>query len=229
MKQSVHDRQSPRQEQITSYFSKMNTNFVCNVCGKQFFAKDKLSHHNWAVHAEEESPCTSCDKTFRSKKKLTYHMRATHVEKEAFHCELQFGEIECSYFSSSKSNLRTHKKGVHEKANKDANPPKFLCDLCEYSTTLKTNLVRHNKTCTNSVESNSLENSCNLCHNTFSTKKILHKHTKLHNKEKTFTPNSTVSCVVCKKTFAKISNLERHQKNNHGLTERGNVVQSESI
>ena len=130
-------------------------------------------------------------------------MRATHVEKEAFHCELQFGEIECSYFSSSKSNLRTHKKGVHEKANKDANPPKFLCDLCEYSTTLKTNLVRHNKTCTNSVESNSLENSCNLCHKTFSTKKILHKHTKLHSKEKTFTPNSTVSCVVCKKTFAK--------------------------
>ena len=26
--------------------------------------------------------------------------------------------------------------------------------------------------------------------------------------------------------FAKKSNLERHQKNNHGLTERGNVVEN---
>ena len=225
MKQPVHDSQSPRQEQITPNFTKMNTNFVCNVCGKLFSAKDTLTQHNWAVHTEVESPCTSCDKTFRSKKKLTYHMRATHVEKEAFHCELKFGETECSYFSSSKSNLRRHNKRAHEKA-KDANPSKFLCDLCDYSTTLKTNLVRHNQTCTNSMEPNSIENSCNLCHKTFSTKKILQKHTKLHNKEKTCTQNSTVSCVICKKTFAKKSNLERHQKNNHGLTERGNVVQN---
>ena len=40
MKQPVHDSQSPRQEQITPNFTKMNTNFVCNVYGKLFSAKD---------------------------------------------------------------------------------------------------------------------------------------------------------------------------------------------
>ena len=102
-------------------------------------------------------------------------------------------------YSTSNSNLRVHAKRVHEKAgNKAANAP-LLCGSCDYRTDLKTNLVRHKKGCTKSVEPN--ENLCNLCHKTFSTKKILHKHTKLHSKEKTFTPNSTVSCVVCKKTF----------------------------
>ena len=145
------------------------------------------SQHNWAVNTEVESPW--------SKKKLAYHMGATHVENQTFHCDLKSGEIECSYHSSSRINLRTHKKRAHKKA-KDVNPPKFLCDLCDYSKTLKTNLVRHNKTCTNSVEPNSIENSCNFCRKTFTTKKILHKHTKLNNKEKTFAPNCTASCVV---------------------------------
>ena len=151
----------------------MSGDFVCNVCGKQFGAKKILSQHNWAVHTESESNCTHCDKTFRSKKKLTYHMRSTHAENEAFHCDLKFGDIQCSYYSTSNSNLRVHVKRVHEKAgNKAANAP-LLCGSCDYRTDLKTNLVRHKKTCTKSVEPN--ENLCNLCHKTFSTKKILHK------------------------------------------------------
>ena len=87
---------------------------------------------------------------------------------------------------------------------------------------MKTNLVRHKKGCTKSVEPN--ENLCNLCHKTFSTKKILHKHSKVHNKENTFAPTSADSCVVCEKTFAKKSNMERHKIKEHGLTEKGNVV-----
>ena len=200
----------------------MSGDFVCNVCGKQFGAKKILSQHNWAVHTESESNCTHCDKTFRSKKKLTYHMRSTHAENEAFHCDLKFGDIQCSYYSTSNSNLRVHVKRVHEKAgNKAANAP-LLCGSCDYRTDLKTNLVRHKKTCTKSVEPN--ENLCNLCHKTFSTKKILHKHSKVHNKENTFAPTSAASCVVCEKTFAKKSNMERHKIKEHGLTERGNVV-----
>ena len=59
MKQSVHDSQSPKQEQIISYFRNMNTNFVCNVCGKQFMAKNALYDYNWGVHTKVESPCNT--------------------------------------------------------------------------------------------------------------------------------------------------------------------------
>ena len=32
--------------------------------------------------------------------------------------------------------------------------------------------------------------------------------------------------MVCKKTFLNIWNVERHQKKEHGLTEKGNVVEN---
>ena len=37
---------------------------------------------------------------------------------------------------------------------------------------------------------------------------------------------TAVSCVVCKKTFVNRWNMDRHKKNDHGLTERGNVVEN---
>ena len=88
----------PGENKLPYYFRKMSGDFVCNVCGKQFGAKKTLSQHNWAVHTEFESNCTHCDKTFRSKKKLTYHMRSTHAENKVFHCDLKFGDIQCSYY-----------------------------------------------------------------------------------------------------------------------------------
>ena len=117
----------PGENKLPYYFRKMSGDFVCNVCGKQFGAKKTLSQHNWAVQTEFESNCTHCDKTFRSKKKLTYHMRSTHAENKVFHCELKFGDIQCSYYSTSNSNLRVHVKRVHEKAgNKAANAHFFV-------------------------------------------------------------------------------------------------------
>ena len=50
--------------------------------------------------------------------------------------------------------------------------------------------------------------------------------TKVHNKDKPDVPNTTVSCTVCQKTFAKSWNLKRHQQDAHGLTEKGNTVQN---
>ena len=59
----------------------------------------------------------------------------------------------------------------------------------------------------------------------FSTHKALKSHTKVHNKDQPDV-HTTVSCVVCQKTFAKFWNLKRHQKDAHGLTEKGNTVKN---
>ena len=37
---------------------------------------------------------------------------------------------------------------------------------------------------------------------------------------------TAVSCVVCKKTFVNRWNMDRHKKNDHGITERGNVIEN---
>ena len=109
----------PRSNKSATYLIKMAGEFVCNVCGKQFMNKNALYDHT-----EMKSPCNDCDKIFRNKTKLAYHFRATHQEKDSFYCGVKSGEIQCIYYSATKSNLRTHKERVDEKPLQ--NPPKLL-------------------------------------------------------------------------------------------------------
>ena len=139
---------------------------------------------NWDVHNTVESPCTVCDKIFRNKKHLADHMSNTHAENQRFSCDFKTGESACSYYSTTKSNLRAHKKRVHEKTI-DAIPPKHACGLCGYRTNSKFSLSRHKEKCNRSLNQNPIDHICNICAKKFSTKKIF----------------SAASCVVCKKTF----------------------------
>ena len=91
----------------------------------------------------------------------------------------------------------------------------------------KFNLDRHSEKCNRSLNQNSTDHNCNIRSKKFSSKKILTKHTKLHNRSKCDTPISASSCVVCKKTFVNTWNMERrHTKKDHGLTEKGNVIEN---
>ena len=114
---------------------------------------------------------------------------------------------------------------MHEKPI-NANLPIHVCGSCDYKTTNKFNLDKPSESCQKSLEPNSSDHPCDLCQKTFSSKKSLNRHSKLHNKSKSETPSSAASCMVCKKTFLNIWNVERHQKKEHGLTEKGNVVEN---
>ena len=78
-------------------FTIMTSDFVCNICGKQFKSQKTLTQHNRDVHSEEDIPCTSCDKTFRTKKHLAYHKSSKHTEKEFLQCDVKSDDTECSY------------------------------------------------------------------------------------------------------------------------------------
>ena len=183
----------------------MSSELVCNFCGKQFSSETLLNDHNRDVHTQVESPCNLCDKSFRSKKKLRYHITSTHAEKEAFQCDIKSDGIQCIYYATTNSNLRAHKKRVHDEKPTNANLAKHVCDLCDFRTNTKFNLDRHSEKCKILDPSH----SCNLCNKTFSTKKNLTRHTKLHNRTNNDKPISDVSCVVCKKTFVNTWNKER--------------------
>ena len=139
--------------------------FVCSVCGKQFIAKRALYLHMRGVHTEVEVPCNDCDKIFKSKTKLEYHTRATHQEKNSFYCDVKVGDTRCIYYSATKSNLRAHKKRMHEKTL--PNPPELVCGSCDYRTNRKFNLDTHSEKCKISDRS-PINHSCNLCNKTFS-------------------------------------------------------------
>ena len=185
----------------------MTGNFVCNMCGKQFKFHKMLTQHNRDVHIEGDFPCTLCDKTFRTKKHLANHVFIKHKEKESMQCNSKSDDIQCTYETTSVSNLNKHKKRVHEKI---AIPPNFACSSCDFKTASKFSLKRHNVSCKKYVELLPHEISCTQCRKTFSTQKALSRHTKVHSKDKPDISN-TASCVVCQKTFAKSYNLKRHQ------------------
>ena len=109
------------------------------------------------------------------KKHLEDHMSNTHAENQRFSCDFKTGESACSYHSTTKSNLRAHKKRVHEKTI-DAIPPKHACGLCGYRTNSKFSLRRHREKCNKSLNQNPIDHICNICSKKFSTKKILTKH-----------------------------------------------------
>ena len=197
--------------------------FVCNVFGMQFITKNALYFHMLGVHTEAEVPCNDCDKIFKSKTKLAYYVRATHQARDRFYCDVKFGDTRCIYHSATKSNLRAHKKRVHEKPV--PNPPKLVCGSCDYRTNRKFNLDKHSGKC-KTLDPSLINHSCNLCNKTFSTKKHLTRHKKLHDRTNKAKPISDVSCVVCKKTFVNTWNMNRHTKKDHGLTEIGNVVKN---
>ena len=161
----------------------MSDDLVCNVCGKQFKSQKKLSQHSWATHSDENLPCSSCDKTFRTKKHLANHMTDKHTEKEPVQCDFKTNDMACTYYSTSKSNLKAHKKRIHEKVTV-LDPHKFACSSCDFKTDKKFNLERHNVSCKRLIEPIPNMISRNQCGKIFSNQKTLRSHTKVHSKDK---------------------------------------------
>ena len=120
----------------------MTSDFVCNICGKQFKSQKTLTQHNRDVHSEEDIPCTSCDKTFRTKKHHAFHKSSKHTEKEFLQCDVKSDDTECSYHTTSVSNLNAHKKRMHEKTVNAVQQLvfKFACSSCDFKTGTKFNL-----------------------------------------------------------------------------------------
>ena len=121
---------------------------ICNMCGKQFKSQKTLTEHNRDVHIEEDIPCSLCDKTFRTKRHLANHKFNKHTEKEFLQCGVISDDTECSYQTTSVSNLNAHKKRVHEKTVNAIQQLvfKFACSSCDFKTGTKFNLERHNVT-----------------------------------------------------------------------------------
>ena len=117
----------------------------------------------------------------------------------------------------------------------------YVCNICGNQFVTKSGLIGRNWAVHNTVKS-----AYTVCDKIFRNKKHLAVHISkicmwfvwLSDQQKVQlwqtwtrkcdTPISAASCVVGKKTFVNKWNMERHAKKDHGLTEKGNVIENSS-
>ena len=164
----------------------MICDFLSNMCGKQFKSQ-KHSLNITGMSTLKMIFLAPCVTKHSERKSILLIKSSTNAQKRNL-CSLTLylNDPECSYHTTSVSNLNAHKKRVHEKTVNAIQQLvfKFACSSCDFKTSTKYNLKKHEVTCKKSVELLPSEKSCNHCRKTFSTQNSLKRHTKVHNKDK---------------------------------------------
>jgi KRAB domain-containing zinc finger protein len=143
----------------------MSTIWLCSDCGANFPTTASLKKHK-RVHDDRVFNCGECEKDFVGMKKFGDHFRSHQT-------------TECSICSQTvpKNSFNSHQL-------KCAGSGKITkCSLCFYETTSNSHLKRHMKVHAFNTAKEMLFN-CNHCQKTFSLKKHLTQHQKIHLKTK---------------------------------------------
>ena len=106
--------------------------FSCDLCDHKSTQKGHLKNHIKFVHFKvKEYSCLICDKQFSIERNLKRHTQAFH-NTEKHSCE------QCSFETTSLTNLKKHAFNKHE-----VKTEQFSCNTCEYKTKIKLNLSKH--------------------------------------------------------------------------------------
>ena len=135
--ESVKDKHWPEYDQIPNQNSQSCFVILFVICvANNSSPKKYLLNTTGLSTFEEDIPCSLCDKTFRTKKHLANHKFSKHTEKESLQCDVKSDDTECSYHTTSVSNLNAHKKRMHEKTVNAVQQLvfKFACSSCDFKT-----------------------------------------------------------------------------------------------
>lgn len=116
----------------------------CDLCGKSFRFKHKLTEHMFTYHMIIKFSCNLCRASFRSDLKLKKHKRLSHNKK--YKCE------KCDAAYGCPADLANHVKVKHE-------GKRWYCHYqgCWKSFSCKKNVVRHLRK-VHSIEEESIVN-----------------------------------------------------------------------
>lgn len=172
--------------------------YKCSECeDRSFFSKSEYNRHTKRLHSKERPfVCELCNKTFAINADLKNHLKV-HENIRNFQCDI------CGHGSLTVTNLRYHKKIVHETAGQ------HQCDLCPEVFSKKPFLWKHKRTKHRGAH------VCDICGISLMTSQYLKTHKLSHDET-----NRKFPCPVCPhKSFCSNGALRRHVKDSHPTVE----------
>ena len=163
---------------------------ICDICEVQIQSASSLITHKKLKH--DPKICSDCGAVVKGEKALKDHRRK-HVTVSCQRCSKEI----------SKRNLNKHLQSCTGQNKPD--PKTYMCDKCDYKTTVLCNLERH-------FERKHVEKrySCERCEFVTKSKKKLEFHKKhAHVATECFT---THQCGWCKYESRRAENTRRHEK-----------------
>ena len=110
---------------------KIQDQYICDICDKNFETKSKLEKHSSIHRSERPFQCVKCGTCFKRKDAVEYHVKLYHSSnRKSYPCD------KCDKLFLTKSLLNRH-SAMHN----DYRP--FECNDCDQTFKRKCNLDRH--------------------------------------------------------------------------------------
>ncbi|XP_039751604.1 zinc finger protein 615-like isoform X2 [Pararge aegeria] len=195
----------------------------CHLCPRQFSTSLQMEYHfRNSHHTEGERQslrCRTCDRKFETPRRLGYHCIETHNSRnKAFYCDY------CNKLCRTKSGIK-----AHILTHIDTKP--HACDLCDFSTKMKHQLVSHKIYKHNPEKAYCLrckrvfvsqaerdkhackqgDYICPVCGKIFRNKTMVNRHARTHDK------NHWYTCDRCPAKFKGRTSLVVHLNKHDGI------------
>ena len=185
---------------------------ICPICKKSLTSQKNLAVHI-KFHSRKRTShhrCTKCFFHSASQLLLKRHVWEVHNIKKTISC------LKCDVKLELIKDFHSHMKAIHPKKlkvarKKETSQSLQTCSICEYSSYLKKDVNSHKKShknyVKNAVKPDDVPHPCDKCTKSFTTRKLLTQHLKLH---------GDFICTKCLKTFSLKSQLLslKHSCNN---------------
>lgn len=217
-------KEEPEPEPPKYIFDEEQNLYNCNTCGAEFLEKTEVEEHvethvikfkcefceevytdayKFSTHVYDHNgvlfQCPLCPHATIKRSCILSHIKRMHLRKFKYHCKI------CGKADDDKTRHFEHELS-HE-----ANPPQFLCIVCNksfpYSRYLSVHQVRyhHVKIC----------RPCELCEMTFPNNKSYIRHFKTHIKDRPSLEKNHL-CDICGKGYARLHKLKSHYRTHTG-------------
>lgn len=133
---------------------------------------DLVSKGNEGKSSMESHTCCICEKVYSNRRNVKKHIETIHYQATEIFCDL------CPKIYFSKKDISNHMRTVHSEK-------RFICDFCDYQSSLKCHFERHKLQHTAKVK-------CKICKKLVTS---MQKHLLSHRPKET--------CPFCKKMITK--------------------------
>ncbi|CAG9106378.1 unnamed protein product [Plutella xylostella] len=174
---------------------KVDTNFPCEICGKNFKSNYSRQLHTATVH--EKRPvvhCYKCEASFLSYAQRNRHLINVHGDKRKFACQ------SCDKVFDVRKTMVEHTRKYHLQVCR------HQCDVCDQRFYAPSQLKEHKVTHTG--ERNY---TCDYCDKSYPRRQSLQDHIRSHTNDRRY------KCNVCNSTFTQSGSLKSHMKTHEGF------------